>query len=135
VSAVAALWDISASLNSRARRTLRIPRRSSPTAICPEENNVIHQPRLRVGTTNTWDITYMPRDGQRFGSSVVQSHVVIRGTSGRSQRVEVFFDGLKQTADIPIDGRSIAIAVEGAGLVSVVGNALIVEGREIWTIV
>jgi hypothetical protein len=132
VPAVAALWDMSASPSSRARRILRIPRRSSTPAVCLEENNVIHQPRLRAGTMNTWDITYMPRDGQRFGSSVVQSHVVIRGTAGRSQRVEVFFDGVKHLSEIPADGRSVAIAVEGAGLVSVVGNSLVVEGREIW---
>ena len=135
VTAVASLWDMSASPNSRDRsilRILRIPRRPSTPAVCFEENNVIHQPRLRAGTMNTWDITYMPRDGQRFGSSVVQSQVVIRGLSGRSQRVEVFFDGVKHLSEIPADGRSVAISVEGAGLVSVVGNALVVEGREVW---
>jgi hypothetical protein len=132
VSAVAALWDMSASPSSRVRRILRIPRRPSTRAISFEENNVIHQPRLRAGTMNTWDITYMPRDGQRFGSNVVQSHVVVRGTSGRSQRVELFFDGVKHLGEIPADGRSVAIAVAGAGLVSVVGNSLVVEGREIW---
>ena len=129
VAAIADLWVVSASPTSRTSLT---PRRRATRGICPEENNVIHNARLRAGAKNTWDITYMPRDGQRVGSSVVQSHVVVRGTSGRSERVELFFDGVRQLAEVPADGRSVAVAVAGAGLVSIVGNALIVEGREIW---
>ena len=129
VSVVTDLWLASAAPTSR---TSLISRRGATRGICLEENNVIHTARLRTGTKNTWDITYMPRDGQRVGSGVVQSHVVVRGTAGRSGRVEVFFDGVKQFMEIPADGRSVALAVTGAGLVSIVGDGLIVEGREIW---
>jgi hypothetical protein len=129
VSAITDLWVVSGSPTPQALLT---PRRGATRGVCPEENNVIHNARLRAGTEDTWDITYMPRDGQLVGSSVVQSQVVVRGTSGRSERVEVFFDGVRQFAEVPADGRSVAVTVGGAGLVSIVGNALIVEGREIW---
>lgn len=96
----------------------------------------IHHPEVRssvVGGDITLDFTYLPLDGSTVKDELCLSYVVLRSVGyGYDQTVQVYFDGSPTGVVVPADGRTVAVPVRAAGLVSVVGKGLVAQGREMW---
>jgi hypothetical protein len=96
----------------------------------------IHPAEVRssfVGGDITLDFTYLPADGSVVKDEVCLSYVVVRSVNyGVDQEIDVYFDGQPTKVHLPADGRTVAVAVQKAGLVSIVGKALVAQGREMW---
>lgn len=96
----------------------------------------IHEPTVRsavVGGDTILDFTYLPADGQAVKDEVCLSYVVVRSVGyGYDQDAAVYFDGAPVVVHLPADGRTVAVPVRAAGLVSVVGKGLVAQGREMW---
>lgn len=101
-----------------------------------EGDMTIHTGALRPGTMSTYDVTFMPANGERLGSLVASSHVVFRPPAGTGTAfsVEVWCDGT-HVWNVPVnsDGKTAAAPITASGQVSLVSpTPLVVEGREVW---
>lgn len=96
----------------------------------------IHQSELRsafVGGEMILDFTYLPADGTTAKDSQCMSYLCVRSVNlGQEQEADVYFNGTPQKVTIPADGRTVSLPVPTAGLVSVVGRALVANARELW---
>lgn len=114
-----------------------------PTAPPPPEDPMLtlHQPDVRVSPNGepvlyagkrTVDFAYLPNDGQELGPLRCSSYVVARRLPGGDTAAVLFANGSATPIILPDDGRSVAVPVHAAGLVSVVGDGVDVHARELW---
>jgi hypothetical protein len=101
----------------------------------------IHHPTSRVDASGALvlhagkrvlDFAYLPNDGQELGPLRVSSFVVARRLPGGDTSAVLFTNGSVEPLLLPDDGRTVAVPVRVAGLVSVVGDGVDAQARELW---